>query len=113
MKQFLFAAATALALVAAPTLALSETLTPIAELKRGTMVMMTGDVARITDEDEFILADATGRVPVYVGPNFVPAAEGETVTVWGWVDDDLFSNEVYARRIQRADGTVIELRQGY
>lgn len=62
---------------------------------------------RITDEDEFRLADKSGSVRVYVGPNWVPAQVGEKVTVNGFVDDDLGPMEIYARSLTRADGTVV------
>jgi uncharacterized protein YdeI (BOF family) len=84
----------------------------VATLVRGQPVTIVGVVDRITDEDEFILRDATGTVRVYVGPNFVPAAAGETVTVSGRVDDD-WSLEIYATVIVRADGTRVDLPHRY
>lgn len=86
--------------------------TEIAALVPGQAVTLRGVVQRITDEDEFILSDASGRVPVYVGPNLVPATTGETITVIGRVDDD-GPREIYATRIIRADGTEVALRQDY
>ena len=83
-------------------------ITPIAETERGTMVTVQGTVERITDEDEFRLTDATGSIQIYVGPNWVPANEGEAVTVSGFVDDDLIGpKEIYARELTRADGSVV------
>jgi uncharacterized protein YdeI (BOF family) len=84
----------------------------IASLERGQQVIVAGSVDRITDEDEFILRDATGTVRVYVGPNRVPASQGETITVHGIVDDDL-PLEVYATAITRADGTRVDLPHEY
>jgi uncharacterized protein YdeI (BOF family) len=82
--------------------------TPIADTQRGTMVTVKGTVERITDEDEFRLTDATGSIQIYVGPNWVPADQGEAVTVSGFVDDDLIGpKELYARELTRADGTVV------
>lgn len=81
-------------------------------LQRGQPVTIAGIVDRITDEDEFLLRDDTGKVEVYVGANLVPALEGENVTVIGTVDDDGLL-EIYARAIIRADGTRVELAQGY
>ena len=82
-------------------------ITPIGEVTRGSMVTVQGTVERITDEDEFRLADTTGSVRVYVGPNWVPADVGEAVTVNGFVDDDLGPMEIYARNLTRADGSVV------
>jgi uncharacterized protein YdeI (BOF family) len=104
MKKTLMAAAAVIAL-AVP--ALAQTVTPVAETKRGTMVTLQGTVDRITDEDEFHLRDASGWIEVDVGPNWVPVDVGEQITVQGFVDDDLGPREVYARSLTRADGTVI------
>ena len=102
----LFAIASLCATLAAPV-ALASQITPIADAQRGTMVTVQGTVERITDEDEFRLADASGNIRIYVGPNWVPAEVGETVIVNGFVDDDLGPREIYARSLTRADGTVI------
>lgn len=91
----------------------ADTPTPIGNLQRGTMVTVQGTVERITDEDEFRLADDSGTVRVYVGPNWVPADVGEAVTIEGWVDDDLGPLELYARSLTRADGTVIQFERRY
>jgi len=108
MKHALLAAAAALS----ATLALAETITPIGSLSRNTNVTVSGTVDRLTDEDEFVMSDATGSVRVYVGPNFVPASSGEAVTVRGFVDDDL-RIEIYARELVRADGTVVTFDHRY
>jgi uncharacterized protein YdeI (BOF family) len=98
-------------LLAAAPAAASET-TRIADLVRNTNVTVVGSVDRLTDEDEFILADASGSVRVYVGPNFVPVNPGDTVTVRGFVDDD-FRLEIYAREIVRPDGSTVTLDHRY
>ncbi|MFQ6550684.1 NirD/YgiW/YdeI family stress tolerance protein [Aestuariibius sp. 2305UL40-4] len=108
-----FAATVALVAVFATAAYASVTVTPINTLQRGTMVTVQGTVERITDEDEFRLADATGRVRIYVGPNWVPADVGEAVTVNGFVDDDLGPLEIYARNLTRADGSVITFQHRY
>ena len=95
MKKTLMAAAAAIAL-AVP--ALAQTVTPVAEAQRGTMVTLQGTVDRITDEDEFHLRDASGWIEVYVGPNWVPVDVGEQITVQGLVDDDPGKREVYGFR---------------
>lgn len=93
---------------------LASPITSIADAKRGTAVILAGTVERITDEDEFRLRDASGSIRVYVGPNWVPAAVGESVTVNGLVDDDLLGpRELYARSLTRADGTVITFDRRY
>ncbi|WP_208351105.1 MULTISPECIES: NirD/YgiW/YdeI family stress tolerance protein [Paracoccaceae] len=110
MKLF---ARTALLAALATTPALANQVTAIADAQRGTMVTVQGTVERITDEDEFRLADATGSIRIYVGPNWVPADVGEKITVNGFVDDDLGPREIYARTLTRADGTEITLDRRY
>lgn len=111
MKTFMIAALCAV--IAAPA-AIAREITPIADAQRGTMVTVAGTVERITDEDEFRLADASGSIRIYVGPNWVPAEVGESVTVEGFVDDDLIGpREIYARSLTRADGTVITFDRRY
>ncbi|RDC72413.1 hypothetical protein DLJ49_10910 [Rhodovulum sp. 12E13] len=100
------------ALVAgAPALA-GPPATTIADVQRNMSVTLAGTVDRITDEDEFVLRDATGTIRVYVGPNRVPAGPGEAVTVIGHVDDDR-PVEVYATEMVRADGTRVSLPHRY
>lgn len=93
--------------------AFANSVTPVGDIKRGTMVTVSGTVDRITDEDEFRLADSSGSVRVYVGPNWVPANVGESVTVNGFVDDDFGPIEIYARNLTREDGTLIEFNHRY
>jgi uncharacterized protein YdeI (BOF family) len=87
----------------------AERITAIGEVRRGSMVTIEGVVQRILDTDEFVLADASGKIRVDVRyPNFVPVAEGERVKVRGFVDRDLL-REVYAREIVHADGRISRL----
>jgi uncharacterized protein YdeI (BOF family) len=108
----LFAIAALCATIAAPA-AFANQITPIADAQRGTMVTVQGIVERITDEDEFRLADSSDSIRIYVGPNWVPAEVGENVIVNGFVDDDLGPREIYARSLTRADGTVITFDRRY
>ena len=94
----------ALVFAGAPALA---NITEISALQVGTTATITGVVERITDEDEFRLADSSGAVLVYVGSNIVPFDVGETITVEGIVDRDLGVLEVYARQATRADGSAL------
>mgnify|MGYP006300280517 CR=1 FL=1 len=87
--------------------------TPIGDLQRGSMVTVSGTVERILDTDEFRLADGTGSVRVYIGPNWVPAQVGEQVSVSGFVDDDFGPKEIYARTLTHADGTVVQFEHRY
>jgi uncharacterized protein YdeI (BOF family) len=102
--------AAALAVMATP-LAAAEA-TPVEDLTRSTFATVKGTVDRITDEDEFVLADATGHVRIYVGPALVPVRPGDSVTVSGMVDDGL-RLEIYAREIVAADGTVFTFDHRY
>lgn len=106
------AMAAALAMgLALPGVALAQP-TAIEDLRRGMAVTVEGEVERITDEDEFLLADASGRVLVYIGPNAMPVQQGQRVTVTGRVDDD-GPLELYAAEIALADGRVVALSYRY
>lgn len=110
--RFLVTAVMSAALMTVP--ALASQITAIADAQRGTMVTVQGVVERITDEDEFRLTDASGSIRIYVGPNWVPVEVGETVTVDGFVDDDIIGpREIYARSLTRYDGTVITFDRRY
>jgi uncharacterized protein YdeI (BOF family) len=111
MKPRFLAAFLLAAMPLAAPAAASEA-TRIAELARNTNVTVVGTVERLTDEDEFILRDASGSVRVYVGPNFVPANPGDAITVRGFVDDGL-RLEIYAREIVRPDGSTVTLDHRY
>ncbi len=91
-----------------------EKITNISEINRGANVTLQGKVVRILDEDEFRLEDKTGSVKIYIGwKNRVMVKVGESVSVKGFVDDDLinaFRPEVYAQKIIRENGETIELR---
>lgn len=97
--------------VAAP--AAAQTVTPIEDVERGTMVTVAGVVERFRDEDEFTLRDETDTIAVYAGPAMPMLSLGERVVVSGFVDDDLFFRELYAREIVREDGEVVVLPRGY
>jgi len=65
------------------------------------MVKLSGTVQSIDDDDEFTLADNTGKITVEMnGSNYNPTL-GEEVVVIGNVDDDMFSTEVEASHIIR------------
>jgi uncharacterized protein YdeI (BOF family) len=81
---------------------------PIAQIQPGAQVTLEGVVERIPDEDEFVLADPTGAIEVYLGPNRVPVSLGESVTVTGFVDDEGVP-DLCASSITRADGSVITI----
>ena len=114
-RALAFAASVGLAILIIATVANADErpVTAITDVERGAMVTVVGTVDRLLDEDEFRLRDDTGSLRVYVGPNWVPAELGETVTVFGFMDDDILRPELYAREITRADGTVVELSHRY
>jgi hypothetical protein len=89
--------------------AFADEITPIAEIQRGTRVLIKGTVVSIPDEDEFVLRDETGSVLVYLGRPFFDVNVGDSeITVRGFVDDD-WIKEVYASQIIFPDGQVINL----
>ncbi|MDV7393139.1 NirD/YgiW/YdeI family stress tolerance protein, partial [Arthrospira platensis SPKY1] len=64
--------------------------TAVEDVRRGQRVTLRGEVVALADEDEFILADETGRIRVYIGwRNDMPVDVGEVVTVVGMADDDV------------------------
>ena len=79
--------------------------TPIANLQRNQVVTIQGAVEAIRDEDEFVLQDSTGSVTVWTGGMMFPVSPGETLTVTGFVDNDIIL-EVYAQEITRVSGEV-------
>lgn len=96
-----------------PDMVLAQDITPIADVQRGTNVTVAGTVERITDEDEFIIADTSGSIRVYIGPGIVPVDSGEQITLTGLVDNDIVWQEIYARTITRADGTELTFDHRY
>ncbi|MHA7887629.1 NirD/YgiW/YdeI family stress tolerance protein [Roseicyclus sp.] len=108
MKVMLLGAALALAL---PGAALAK-VTAVEDLRRGMAVTVEGTVERITDEDEFLLADASGRVLVYIGSNAMPVRDGEKIRVAGRVDDD-GPLEIYATEITLETGQTVVLSYRY
>ena len=95
-----------------PAVGSTDTVIPIADAQRGMSVTVAGTVDRITDEDEFILKDASDSIRVYVGPNFVPANVGDQVTVQGFIDRDPI-RELYARSMTLPDGQVVAFDRRY
>ncbi len=80
-------------------------------LAPGASVELRGRVERIIDaEDEFLLADETGTVEVYLEGDGLGLSEGETVTVRGRVDDD-GPLEIYADEVLTGDGRVLRARR--
>jgi Ca2+-binding RTX toxin-like protein len=78
----------------------------VINLQRGIVQTITGTVAQIRDEDEFILRDRTGRIKVEADlddDRALNLPRGAEVTVIGALDDDDFE----ALRITRDNGTVI------
>lgn len=90
-----------------PGLALADT-TAVQDLRRGMPATVEGKVERITDDDEFLLADETGSILVYIGPNPMPVRAGDRVRVAGAVDDD-GPLELYAAEVTLPDGRVVPL----
>lgn len=90
-------------------------ITAIDDIQPGMTVTVRGEVVRITDEDEFRIRDESGSLLIYIGwRNRVMVKVGETVTVSGFVDNDLVNRirpELYADTIVREDGEVIELHR--
>lgn len=83
--------------------------TDIANLRNNTFVTLTGEVTRVSEEDEFILTDPTGSVQIFTGESFFTVTQGEIVTVTGLVDRSIIL-EVYAKEIQHQDGTITTIK---
>ena len=81
----------------------------ISEVQRGQTVTVQGTVDHFFDSDEIRLRDESGTLRVYLGPDILPIESGERLRISGIMDNDLFLNELYAREVTRADGTVIEI----
>ncbi len=85
----------------------------IDSLRRGTFATIEAETIRYRDNDEILVRDATGRIEIFLGSGAIspPLAVGESATITGWVDDDFFAirREIYATRIVREDGSVVDL----
>ncbi|MEL7175974.1 MAG: hypothetical protein AAGK28_05575 [Pseudomonadota bacterium] len=92
--------------------ALALETTPIADAQIDTAVTLSGSVARILDEDTFVLADPSGTIPVYIGPHPMPVAVEMAITVTGQIDDDL-PRELYATQLILPGDRVIEVGGAY
>jgi uncharacterized protein YdeI (BOF family) len=86
----------------------AEAVINIGDITRNTPVFIRGVVEEVSDEDEFVIQDATGSVRVWTGATFFTVSLGEEVSVRGFVDDGLLL-EVYAQEITRSDGTVLTI----
>ena len=100
-----------LAVVSAMTVSAEEPVQTLAigEIARGQLVSIRGEVARVADYDQIIVADASGRVTVSAPDGFSRTTFelGDVITVTGRVDDDLIAlrREIYADTIILADGS--------
>ena len=86
-----------------------EGVSSIGGLVRNTMVTIKGNVTRASEEDEFIIQDATGSVQVYTGRTLFTVSVGDVVSVTGLVDESA-QLEVYADEITFEDGTVLKVK---
>ncbi len=84
----------------------------IADAPTSGPVTLSGSVDRIVDEDTFVLADASGTIPVYIGPHAMPVTVDMAVTVTGAIDDDL-PRELYANQLVLPGDRVIEVGGAY
>lgn len=91
-----------------PATTSTAVVTAIGDLQRNSFVTVRGTVERVTDEDEFLIADSSGSVRVWTANSFFTVDPGESVVVQGFVDDDVLL-EIYAQEITRADGTVVTI----
>ncbi|MEJ6392857.1 hypothetical protein V8J82_06310 [Gymnodinialimonas sp. 2305UL16-5] len=97
--------------IAAPAAATANSV-PIADLRPEQNATIVGTVEQIVSYDEFVLADQSGSVHIYIGANEMPVAVGDQVHVSGVLDDGL-APEFYARQIVFADGQTVTLSRGY
>jgi uncharacterized protein YdeI (BOF family) len=78
-----------LAIVAAPVLSQST----IQDLRSTNTVTLSGEVVRLTDDDDFLLDDGTGQIEVEAETAAIQEsnlAVGTSVTVTGYCDEDEF-----------------------
>lgn len=90
----------------------------IGDVRRGEFVAVRGEVVRFREHDELRIQDSTGRIDIYLGEGSIarpPFDVGDTITVLGWVDDDLFDfpRDIYATEIILEDGTTITIRASW
>ncbi|MCG8479165.1 MAG: NirD/YgiW/YdeI family stress tolerance protein [Spirochaetales bacterium] len=116
--KYVLMATIALAFIVGEVSAQSSDEVPVVQairsLRRGDFATIQGEVVRYRDRDEILVRDASGRIEVFLGSEDFSqplVTVGETVIVTGWVDDDVIDipRELYATRIVRANGAVIEL----
>lgn len=101
-------------LLTSPVLAAADEPTmPVSEAQRGSFVTVAGSVTRIMDEDTFRLADASGDIRIYIGPNRMPVRAGDAVTVSGFVDDGFGPREIYADTVTLPDGSMVTFERRY
>lgn len=65
----------------------------IQDLRSANTVTLSGDVVRLTDDDDFLLDDGTGQIEVEAETAAIQGsnlAVGTTVTVTGYYDEDEF-----------------------
>jgi uncharacterized protein YdeI (BOF family) len=83
-------AAVTLTALALPGLSQSST---IQDLRSANTVTLSGEVVRLMDDDDFLLNDGTGQIEVEAETAAIQEAnlaEGTTVTVTGYYDEDEF-----------------------
>ncbi len=102
----------AASLVAGVTTAAAAEIIPISDIARGQSVTVAGTVEHFFDIDEVRLRDESGAVRVYLGSGDLGIETGDRITVSGVMDDDLFSNELYAREVVQANGEVFTISDG-
>lgn len=86
---------------------------PIASVRRGDVVRLSGEVVRVLDRDEFRLSDGTASIPVRLAWTMAaPVAVGDRVHVEGLVVDEvtfgLSRPEVIARSIRLPGGATVQ-----
>ncbi len=92
--------------------AIARNTVSIADAPTYAPVTLSGSVDRIIDDDTFVLADASGTIPVYIGPHAMPVTVDMVVTVTGAIDDDL-PRELYAEQLILPDNRVIDVGGAY
>lgn len=99
MKSFstTFVAAGLIALVSTSALA---AITTVKSMNNGSQVNVTGTVESVQNEREFTLRDKTGTINVDIeSDQSVVLKKGDSVTVSGMVDKDLFGTDINASTV--------------